>query len=145
MCSVSLTLSSLIGAWMGSSANEVFQSKLIYGNTTPSTLTIKYISHLSCFLLAFTCFAQSIRYFINANYLISTPGNIDRESVAYVEKEVHRGSEFSTLGLRALYATFSLLLWIFGPIPMFVSSIVIVVVLHYLDTNTSQLRLLSSP
>lgn len=134
LCSISLTLSSLIGAWLGSNTNEVFQSELIYGNTNPSTMTIKYISLLTCFLLAFACFVQSARHFVHANYLISTPdSNIP---AWYVEMAVIRGGDFWSLGLRALYFALTLLLWFFGPIPMFVSSVVMVMVLHYLDTNS---------
>ncbi|XP_008244784.1 PREDICTED: uncharacterized protein LOC103342898 [Prunus mume] len=135
LCSVSLSLSSLIGTWLGSSSShEVFTSELIYGNVSPSILTIKYISLLTCLLLAFACFVQSARHFVHANYLISTP---DRNIPAsYVELAVIRGGDFWSLGLRALYFALTLLLWFFGPIPMFMSSLVLVIFLHYMDTNT---------
>lgn len=135
--SVSLTLSSLIGAWTGSSLDNIFRSQLIYGDTSPPTITIKYTSLLTCFLFAFSCFVQSARHFVHANYLISTPdSNIP---VEHVEVAVIRGSNFWSLGLRALYFALNLLLWFFGPIPMFVSSIVMVAVLHNMDTNTRPL------
>ncbi|XP_008245362.1 PREDICTED: uncharacterized protein LOC103343485 [Prunus mume] len=139
LCSISLTLSSLIGAWLGSnSSNDVFTSELIYGNVSPSILTIKYISLLTCFLLAFACFVQSARHFVHANYLISTPdSNIP---AWYVELAVIRGGDFWSLGLRALYFALTLLLWFFGPIPMFLSSIVLVILLHYMDKNTRPLH-----
>lgn len=71
---------------------------------------------------------------MHANYLISTPdSNIP---AWYVEMAVIRGGDFWSLGLRALYFALTLLLWFFGPIPMFVSSVVMVMVLHYLDTNS---------
>ncbi|XP_050370787.1 uncharacterized protein LOC126788817 [Argentina anserina] len=138
MCSIALTLSSLIGAWMGGSTNEVFMSNLIYGNRSPSVLTIKYVSLLTCFLLAFTCFVQSARHFVHANYLITTPNS--NIPVWYVEKAVLRGGNFRSLGLRALYFALTLLLWFFGPIPMLGSCIVTVIILHYLDTNTRPLH-----
>ncbi|XP_021830243.1 uncharacterized protein LOC110770409 [Prunus avium] len=139
LCSISLTLSSLIGAWLGSSSSyQVFTSELIYGNVNPSILTIKYISLLTCFLLAFACFVQSARHFVHANYLISTPdSNIP---AWYVELAVIRGGDFWSLGLRALYFALTLLLWFFGPIPMFMSSIVLVILLHYMDKNTRPLH-----
>ncbi|XWS12587.1 hypothetical protein CRYUN_Cryun37aG0102800 [Craigia yunnanensis] len=138
LCSVCLTLSSLIGAWLGNSSNNFFQSNLIYGDTRPSTMIIKYICLLTCFLLAFSCFVQSARNFVHANYLITTPNcevPIDSVKIA-----VLRGGDFWSLGLRALYFALDLLLWFFGPIPMFVSSIVKVSMLHYLDTNTKPLH-----
>lgn len=138
LASISLTLSSLLGAWLGSSSNNVFQSELIYGDTRPSTISIKYISLLACFLLAFACFFQSSRHLVHANYLITIPdSSIPVESV---EIAVIRGGEFWSLGLRALYFAINLLLWFFGPIPMFVSSVIMVIFLHYLDTNSTPLH-----
>lgn len=137
-CSVSLTLSSLIGAWLGSSSTSVFQSKLIYGDTRPLTISIKYVCLLSCFLLSFFCFVQSTRHFVHANYLISTP--LSDIPVENVETAVIRGSNFWSVGLRALYFALNLLLWFFGPIPMFVSSLIMVAVLHYLDSNSKPLH-----
>jgi uncharacterized membrane protein len=143
LASVSLTLCSLIGAWIANSSKEFLQSELIYGDTRPSTMSIKYITLLTCFLLAFSCFVQSARSFVHANYLISTPdSNIP---VKNVEVAVIRGGDFWSLGLRALYFALDLLLWFFGPIPMFVSSIVMVIALHYLDTNTTLLHQHRSP
>ena len=57
----------------------------------------------------------------------------------HVEVAVIIGSNFWSLGLRALYFALDMLLWFFGPIPMFVSSILMVTVLCYMDTNTRPL------
>ncbi|XP_034672822.1 uncharacterized protein LOC117904354 [Vitis riparia] len=138
LASVSLTLSSIIGAWIGSSSNNVFQSELIYGDTRPSTISIKYISLLTCFILAFSCFVQSARCFVHANYLISTPDS--DIPVKNVEMVVIRAGEFWSLGLRAIYFAIDLLLWFFGPIPMFVCSVVLVILLYYLDCNSNPLH-----
>ncbi|GFS30273.1 hypothetical protein Acr_00g0011140 [Actinidia rufa] len=134
LASISLTLSSLIGAWIANNSN-IFESELIYGDTRPSTMSIKYISLLICFILAFSCFVQSARSFIHANYLLSIPNsNIPTK---YVELIVIRGGDFWALALRALYFAINLLLWFFGPIPMFASSVAMVLLLHYLDSNTT--------
>uniref|UniRef100_A0A3Q7F434 Uncharacterized protein n=1 Tax=Solanum lycopersicum TaxID=4081 RepID=A0A3Q7F434_SOLLC len=136
LATVCLTLSSLIGAWMANTST-IFSSELIYGDTKASTLSIKYISLLVCFLVAFSCFVQSSRCLIHANYLISIPNSEVPSS--YVELAVIRGGDFWSIGLRALYFAITLLLWFFGPIPMFVTSIGMVFLLHYLDTNKSPL------
>ncbi|KAJ9168783.1 hypothetical protein P3X46_020273 [Hevea brasiliensis] len=125
LASVSLTLSSLIGAWLGNSSDNIFQSEL-------------YISLLTCFLLAFSCLVQSARHFVHANYLISTPDS--DIPVKIVEAAVIRGGDFWSLGLRALYFALDLLLWFFGPIAMFVSSVIMVIILHYIDTNSTPLH-----
>ncbi|KAH0699690.1 hypothetical protein KY284_013905 [Solanum tuberosum] len=116
LATVCLTLSSLIGAWMANTST-IFSSELIYGDTRASTLSIK-------------CF-------IHANYLISIPNSEVPSS--YVELAVIRGGDFWSIGLRALYFAITLLLWFFGPIPMFVTSIGMVFLLNYLDTNKSPL------
>ncbi|XP_047163578.1 uncharacterized protein LOC124833206 [Vigna umbellata] len=138
LASVSLTLSSLIGAWIGNTSNIFFQRQLIYGDTRPTTITIKYICLLTCFLLAFSSFVQSTRHFVHANYLISTPDSF--VPVSSVEIAVIRGGDFWSLGLRALYFALDFLLWFFGPIPMFISSLAMVLVLNYLDSNARPLH-----
>ncbi|XP_047308254.1 uncharacterized protein LOC124911782 isoform X2 [Impatiens glandulifera] len=137
LATVSLSLSSLLGAWIANNSN-IFQSELIYGDRRPSTLSIKFVSLLVCFILAFSCFVQSTRSFIHANYLISMPDS--DFPVKYVERAVLTGGDMWSLGLRALYFAINLLLWFFGPIPMFATSVGMVLLLHYLDTNTIPLH-----
>ncbi|XP_057428644.1 uncharacterized protein LOC130722070 [Lotus japonicus] len=138
LASVSLTLCALIGAWIANNSSVFFQSQLIYGDTRPTTISIKYICLLICFLLAFSCFVQSARHFVHANYLISMPDSF--VPVSSVQLAVVRGSDFWSLGLRALYFALDLLLWFFGPMPMFVCSVAMVLVLHYLDSNSRPLH-----
>nr|KYP51878.1 hypothetical protein KK1_026234 [Cajanus cajan] len=142
LASVCLTLCSLIGAWIANSSNIFFQSQLIYGDTRPIAISIKYICLLTCFLLAFSCFVQSARHFVHANYLISTPDSF--VPVSSVELAVIRGGDFWSLGLRALYFALDLLLWFFGPIPMFICSLAMVMVLSYLDSNSRPLHTMGS-
>ncbi|KAB2605567.1 hypothetical protein D8674_005284 [Pyrus ussuriensis x Pyrus communis] len=126
LASTSLALSSLIGAWIGNSSHNVFTSSITYGDTSPTLVSVKYISILACF------------YFVHANFLISMPdSDIPQE---HVEKAVISGGLFWTLGLRAIYFATTLLLWIFGPIPMFVCSVTMVLVLHRLDSNSTPLH-----
>jgi uncharacterized membrane protein len=101
-------------------------------------MSVKYISLLTCFLLAFSCFVQSARHFVHANYLISHPGT--SSPVKNVELAVIRGGELWSLGLRALYFALNLLLWFFGPIPMFASSIIMVIILYHQDVNSLPLH-----
>ncbi|KAL0301209.1 UNVERIFIED_CONTAM: hypothetical protein Sradi_6397700 [Sesamum radiatum] len=138
LSSISLVLSSLIGAWIGSSTANIFTNNYIYGSRTPSIVYIKYIALLSCFLVAFACFVQTARHFIHANFLISMP-NSDIP-VGCIEREVIKGSNFWLIGLRSLCFAITLLLWIFGPIPMFACSVIMVGLLLNLDKNTTPLH-----
>nr|GLL31286.1 uncharacterized protein LOC109158616 [Ipomoea trifida] len=60
--------------------------------------------------------------------------------ISYIESAVIRGGEFWWLGLRALYFAITLLFWFFGLIPMFGTSMAMVLLLHYLDRNTTPLH-----
>lgn len=141
LASVSLSLCSLIGAWIANSS--VFQSNLVYGDKRASTMSIKYISLLICFLLAFSSFVQSLRLYVHAAYLISLPPDTDSSNLPtmtkYVELDVISGDDFWNLGLRSLYFALCLLLWFLGPVPMFATSVAMILLLHFLDTNTKPL------
>ncbi|KAI3702817.1 hypothetical protein L6452_28569 [Arctium lappa] len=133
LCSISLVLCSLIGALLGNSSTNFLTNSIILGDTSKSTNSIKYIAILSCFLLAFACFVQTTRHFVHACFLISMPtGDVP---IDCIQKAVIRGSNFWAAGLRALYFAMTLLLWIFGPIPMAVGSVATVMILHFLDIN----------
>ena len=134
MSTISLTLCSLIGAWIANSNDKFLPNGIIYGNTKPTIISIKYICLIACFLVAFSFFVQSARHFVHANYLISTPG-VTVHLRNKVEYEVTRGGEFWSIGLRALYAALSVMLWFFGPIPMFVSCVFMVLILYYHDSK----------
>ncbi|KAL3741786.1 hypothetical protein ACJRO7_017283 [Eucalyptus globulus] len=131
LASVSLTLSSLLGAWIANSTvDNLFRQLGGFGDTDPSTTAIKYISLLACFILAFSFFLQSARHFVHANYLITTQDDSIKEDAKVV---IIRGGEFWSLGLRAIYFALALLLWFFGPVPMFVSSAILVKILYHHD------------
>ncbi|KAJ0593360.1 hypothetical protein HanRHA438_Chr03g0127051 [Helianthus annuus] len=135
LSSISLVLCSLIGALLGNSSNFLTDS-FILGNASRSTRTIKYMAVLSCFFVAFVCFVQTSRHFVHGSFLLCMPvDDKDGEVVKCLRKAVKRGSIFWAFGLRALYFATTLLLWIFGPIPMFVGSVATVVLLYNLDFN----------
>ncbi|XP_010919292.1 uncharacterized protein [Elaeis guineensis] len=137
LASLSIALSSIIGTWAGSTS-KVFMTEVIYGDTSQATSSVKYIALLICFLAAFTCFIHSARYFVHASFLMST---LDSDiPVSFVQTAVIRGGNFWSMGLRAMYFATTLLLWIFGPIPMFLCSVFMVVILHFLDTSSTPLH-----
>ncbi|XP_051187028.1 uncharacterized protein [Lolium perenne] len=137
LASLSIALGSLIGAWV-SSTSKVFMTELVYGDNSQATAAVKYISLLVCFLVSFTCFIHSARYYVQASFLVTT---LDSDVPAsYMQHAVIRGGNFWSMGLRALYFATTLLMWIFGPIPMFVCSVFMVFTLHMLDSNSLPLH-----
>ncbi|KAG0557211.1 hypothetical protein KC19_11G110500 [Ceratodon purpureus] len=138
LASTAITLSSVIAALVSSTTSGGTDNTLrhfIYGETGNITSTLKYLCLLLCFLFAFVCHVQSIRYANHASFLLSIPvgDNAPGLTPEYVNEFIYMSQNFFTLGLRGYYLAFPLLLWIFGPIPMFVCSIVMVFLLRTLD------------
>ncbi|KAM7499853.1 hypothetical protein LguiA_024267 [Lonicera macranthoides] len=143
LASTAIMLSSLIAVLMtGGSRGPV---GMVYGDRSELGYSVKFFSILLCFLVAFLLNVQSIRYYSHASILINVPYtklSLSDESqglglltAAYVGRTVNRGSYFWSLGLRAFYFSFPLFLWIFGPIPMFLSCLVLVFFLYFLDVT----------
>ncbi|XP_042518908.1 uncharacterized protein LOC122092730 [Macadamia integrifolia] len=138
LASVTLTLSSVIGVWLGSASSNLFKNMFILGEKSFTTVSLKYISMLLPFILAFGSFVQSARYLVQAGFFISTP-NTD-VPVEYVQSSVIRANNFWHFGLRLLYFALAFMFWSFGSIPMFVSCLVMVMLLYFLDANSAPLH-----
>ncbi|XP_078173557.1 uncharacterized protein LOC144567327 [Carex rostrata] len=145
LASTTIMLSSIIAVVMTNSNSAtmggVQGGALILGNTTQLGLSVKCLAILVCFLLAFFLNLQSIRYYSHGSILINVPFNqlptsailLPGPGTKYVANVLNRGSYFWSLGLRALYFSLPLFLWIFGPIPMLACCLVLVSVLYFLD------------
>ncbi|PON60351.1 hypothetical protein PanWU01x14_153370 [Parasponia andersonii] len=141
LASMAIMLSSL-SAVLITSGSKGKTEFFAFGDRSESSNSVKYFCILACFLVAFLFNVQSIRYYSHASILINVPfKKISQDhdhhqlTVEFVARSVNRGSFFWSLGLRAFYFSFPLFLWIFGPIPMFVSSIVLVFLLYFLDVT----------
>lgn len=142
LASLSLTISSLIGTIVAfaaensstTSSNRLV-NEIIFGHKSSFLSSIKYASILLCFLVSFMSYVQCARYYIHVSFLISTPNT--SVPVDYIAKAVIRGSNFWALGVRAYYFAFPLLLWITGPIAMFVCSLGMISFLYFLDFMAS--------
>ncbi|XP_043687491.1 uncharacterized protein LOC122638703 [Telopea speciosissima] len=135
LATMTLTLGTLIGSILGSSTGYLAKNVFVIGDTSPTTISLKYISILLSFMLSFGAFVQSARYFIQADFFISTP--CANMPVIYVQSSVVKANNFWQLGLRLLYFAMAFLFWSFGPIPMFVSCVIAVVLLFFLDSNST--------
>ncbi|KAF8022545.1 hypothetical protein BT93_F0151 [Corymbia citriodora subsp. variegata] len=142
LATTAITLSSLIGVFVSSSSSSTAAaSQLVYGNQTAIMSSIKYFAIIVCFLVAFLCNVQSIRYYAHVSFLATLPTSTGKkDSIEYAARNLNRGSFFWSLGLRAFYVSFPLFLWIFGPIPMFVCCFMMSFVLYFLDTTTNFTR-----
>ncbi|CAH2044352.1 unnamed protein product [Thlaspi arvense] len=142
LASTAIMLCSLIAVLMTSGTGDR-SVWFVFGDKSDRAFSVKFFSILVCFLVAFLLNVQSIRYYSHASILINVPFKklmavssgshslmINQD---YVAATVNRGSYFWSLGLRAFYFSSPLFLWIFGPIPMFITCCVLVSLLYFLD------------
>lgn len=134
MATAAITLCSLISVQVSSSKPSLEMEKGY--KRFASSPSVKYLAILLCFLLAFLCNVQSVRYYAHVSFLATLPSSKGtRESIEYVASNLNRGAYFWSLGLRAFYLSFPLFLWVFGAIPMFVGFCFMSFLLYFLDTT----------
>lgn len=112
----------------------------VYGAHGDFAIAVKYLTILTIFIFSFFFHSLAIRFLNQVAILINIPGldpNLDSGcfflTSEYVSEMFEKGFLLNTVGNRLFYAGFSLTLWIFGPILVFLSVLVMVLVLYHLD------------
>ncbi|RLM85369.1 uncharacterized protein C2845_PM04G20140 [Panicum miliaceum] len=125
-------------------------SDTVFGAHGEYMMALKYVALLLAFLFAFLCHTLAICFLNQATFLINTSGCLfppadvaDPEGGAggglpsacrdYVAEVLERGFTLNLVGNRLFYAGVPLLLWIFGPLLAFLSSMVMIPILYNLD------------
>ncbi|XP_058068403.1 uncharacterized protein LOC131217481 [Magnolia sinica] len=106
----------------------------VFGAHGEFMLALKYASLLLIYLFSFLCHTLSIRFINQVNYLINTP--LDPTSIVtldYVCDLLDKGFVLNTVGNRLFYVGLPLLLWIFGPVLVFMCSVSMVPIFYNLD------------
>ncbi|KAF5178274.1 hypothetical protein FRX31_032138 [Thalictrum thalictroides] len=106
----------------------------IFGAHGEFMIALKYVTLLLIFLFAFLCYSLSIRFINQVNFLINTPQDLmNIVTPEYVSDLLEKGFMLNTVGNRLFYAALPLLLWIFGPVLVFLCSVTMVPILYNLD------------
>ena len=100
---------------------------------------IKLLLLLLDLFCAFFSFAMAVRVFNHVGYLVNVPLSLGHKMIcpAHVAVHLNRAGKFYSLGMRAFYFTVPLVFWLFGPHLMLAATIVLIVVLYYLDRAPS--------
>ena len=116
----------LSGAWhslntLGSRSTELWQFKLLL--------------LIGDFLAAFVFFSQSIRLFNHVGFMVNVPLTCNYKAITPQQVALHlnRAGLAHSMGMRAYYFSVPLVFWLFGPLYMVLSSVVLVVVLYNID------------
>lgn len=107
----------------------------VYGAHGEFMVALKYVTLLLIFLFSFLCHSLSIRFVNQVNFLVNSPQDPLCVAVTpeYVSELLEKGFLLNTMGNRLFYAALPLLLWIFGPVLVFLCSFTMVLVLYNLD------------
>ncbi|XP_073029390.1 uncharacterized protein [Primulina eburnea] len=109
----------------------------VYGAHSEFMLSLKFVTMLLVFLFSFVSHSLSIRFMNQVNFLVNCPCSEDRLGQTtmqeYVSELLERGFWLTAVGNRLFYAAVPLLLWIFGPLLVFLCYVVVVIVLYKLD------------
>ncbi|XP_034683889.1 uncharacterized protein LOC117913085 [Vitis riparia] len=106
----------------------------IYGAHGEFMMAVKYVTILLFFLFSFLCHSLSIRFVNQVNLLINTPQDpMNVATPQYVTEVLEKGFFLNTVGNRLFYTALPLLLWIFGPVLVFLCSITFVPLFYNLD------------
>lgn len=112
----------------------------VYGAHGDFTVALKYVTILTIFLFAFFSHSLSIRFINQVNILINSPQESDDfggigsfVTPEYVAELLEKAFLLNTVGNRLFYMGLPLMLWIFGPVLVFLSATLMVPVLYNLD------------
>jgi len=106
-----------------------------WGSTHQSILAVKLVILLVNLFAAFFCFSTSVRLYNHVGYMINAPHTGGRRvmSAGLVAAQLNRAGHYYSVGMRGFYAMVPLVLWIFGPIFLVVSTAAMLAMLYRLD------------
>ncbi|XP_054788345.1 uncharacterized protein LOC129294182 [Prosopis cineraria] len=105
----------------------------VYGAQGEFMVALKYVTLLTFFIFSFFCHSLSIRFINQVNILVNVPLQGDAVTPSYIHHILEKGFILNTAGNRLFYVALPLLLWIFGPVLVFLCSLAMIPVLYNLD------------
>lgn len=138
LASTSLTLSAVVAAYL---VNTVKEEGGIDFLAAPYLHPIhKFFVVIVCFAMAFFFYMQSVRAANHAGYMISLPLMVESPyNPEYVFRVLEKGALFNTAGTRMFYLAFLSVIWIFGPLPAVIATLILIASLWRLDRVDSHL------
>lgn len=132
---VLLIMGTLTLTAQGDKLGETWHALNILGGTHSSLWLTKLMVILLDLFVVFFSFSMSIRIYNHVGYMINVPLSLAHKEIspAHVAVHLNRGAAFYSIGMRGFYYTVPLVFWLFDPMLMLVSTIVLLVVLYKLD------------
>ncbi|XP_008244786.1 PREDICTED: uncharacterized protein LOC103342899 [Prunus mume] len=114
------------------SATHLF-SHAFFGSQSTMIFSLKYGSAALSLAVSFLCSSMAIGFLIDANFLINASGDHEFTSSAHIRTIFEKGFILAFVSSRMLCITFLMLLWMLGPVPVWLSSLALVWGLYGLD------------
>ncbi|KAK7314841.1 hypothetical protein VNO77_33369 [Canavalia gladiata] len=106
----------------------------VYGAHSEFILALKYVTLLTIFIFSFLCHTLSIRFLNQFSILICTPHDANSLlTPQYITNMLEKGTVLNTVGNRIFYSALPMLLWISGPVLVFLCFIAMLLVFYNLD------------
>ncbi|KAL2330575.1 hypothetical protein Fmac_018156 [Flemingia macrophylla] len=102
-----------------------------FGSKSDKILVLKYGSATICLVVSFICSSMAIGFLTDANFLMNAYGEF--LSGSYTQTILEKGFSLALVGNRVLCVAVALMLWMLGPVPVLLASLVLVFVLHEFD------------
>ncbi|CAH9102296.1 unnamed protein product [Cuscuta europaea] len=98
-------------------------------------IMLKFCTTTFFLLVSFMCSSLAIGYFVDANILVNALGEFSTcpSSQLYIQIVLERGFMFSLIANRMFCMSFPIMLWMFGPMAVLVSTLTLIWTLYSLD------------
>ncbi len=105
------------------------------GSHEPGFWIFKLMLILVDFFVAFFSFSLAVRGYNHVGFLINVPMGSGSHGITPVKVALHlnRASAYYGIGMRTYYFSVPLVLWLFGPVWMLISTIGLLLILRHLD------------
>jgi uncharacterized membrane protein len=106
-----------------------------FGAKDAELFIVKVILLLIDLFTVFFSFTLAIRVYNHVGYMINVPLSLNHQSISprHVAEHLNRAGRYYSIGMRAFYFIVPLVFWLFGPHFMLISTVMLIVVLYWVD------------
>ncbi len=107
----------------------------LLGSRHEGLWVVKLLVLVTDFFVAFFAFALSVRVYNHVVYQLNVPADLRTKEInpTSVARHLNRAGKYYSIGMRAYYFSVPLVFWLFGPLLMVASSIVLIAMLYHVD------------
>jgi len=133
--SVLLAVGLLTLSGQGDKLGHIWHSMNLFGSTAQSTITLKLLVILVNLFIAFFNFSFAIRLFSHVGFLINAPSEEASygSSITFVAMQLNKAGDYFHMGMRAYYFLVPLIFWLFDPMLMVLSTVIMVVLIARME------------